>query len=195
MSMNGKLNARGSQFLRGVTFTRINGDEATGGPINIAANSNYTVGFTSGVPAVQTTNAGSGFTIPADGLYKMHAEVYVSGVTPGIFDQRVAPEFGIHATLNNNTVFASRRVVPAGSGFIHSPYVGLTKLETEAIFEANGGEVLRIVIRSNSAAGGFVMIGNDWYPADGLHPVTTPAAVLNIQRMPTTALDSDTYLA
>lgn len=192
--MNGRLNARGSQFLRGVSFTRYNANEATGGPINVASASSYTVGFTSGVPSTETTVAGSGFTIPAEGIYRASAIVYVSGITPGVFQTTVLPQFGIEFTLDSAPIFHSRRNYVAASG-IHTPYVGLTKLETEAIFEARGGDSLKVLVRSNSAAGGWCMIGADWYPGDGLNGVfSSPAAILNVQRLPTTALDSDTWL-
>ena len=193
MVVRGKINARGSQFLRGVTFTRYNGNEATGGPINVAAGSEYTVGFTSGIPFTETTNAGSGFTIPAEGVYKAHAVVYVSGIVPGVFDGNVVPQFGIELTLDDAPVFHSRRNIPATSG-ISTSYVGLTKLETEALFEARGGDSLKVLVKSYSAAGGWLMIGDDWDVGDGLNPYSTPAAVLDVQRVPTTALNSNTWL-
>jgi len=194
MVVNGILNSRGSQFVRGVSFTRYNANEATGGPIQVAAGSAYTVGFTSGVPSTEYTAAGSGFTIPAEGLYRASAVVYVSGITPGIHQGTVLPQFGIEFTLDGAPIFHSRRNIVAASG-IKTPYVGLTKLETEAIFEARGGDSLKVLVRSNSAAGGWNMVGADWYPGDGLNGVySTPAAVLNVQRLPTTALDSDTWL-
>lgn len=192
MAMKGVSNPRGSQFLRGVGLERLNGDCATGGPINVAANSDLVIGWTSGIPA-GVTAPGSGFTIPAQGLYKAHAVVYVSGITPGVFTPQIPPQFGIQFTLNNNTVWASRRNVAAASG-VKQPYVGLTRLETEAVFEANGGDTLRLLVRSNTAAGGFVMIGKDWHVGDGLNPYDAPAAFALVQRMPTTQLDSNTWL-
>lgn len=193
MGIYGKLNARGSQFMRGVSFTRYNADESTGGPINVAADNAYTVGFTSGIPSTETSSAGSGFTIPVEGVYKAHATVYVSGITPGIFDGNVLPQFGIQFTLDDAPIFHSRRNIVAASG-VSTPYIGLTKLETDATFEARGGDSLKVLVKSNSACGGWVMIGSDWDVGDGLNPYGVPAATLHIQRMPTTALDSNTWL-
>lgn len=187
MSTRGISNARGSQFLRGATYVKHLGDG-----VQYASDTNQTIGFTSGVPS--TLGSGSYVTIPAEGNYEAHATVYVSGVVcPSIVDGNILPQFGIEFTLTDSPVFQSRRVITAASG-VETPYVGLTKLETTCGFYAYGGDTFKVLVRSNGAAGNFVLIGSDSDVGDGLVPYSVPAAVLHLQRWPTTALDSSTFL-
>lgn len=196
MGIRGRLNARGSQFLRGVSYVRHLGDEGSAGAakghvVNQPA-ANIVVGWTSGIPATATT-ASSGITLPAKGLYHARAIVNVSGITPGTATTDVGAQFGIEMTLGNSPVFQSRRVIPVASGTDHLNAIGLQTLETQCTFEANGQDVLRLVVRSNADAGTWTLCGQE--ETGGIANVfSVPAAYIHVQRMPTKDLDSDTYL-
>lgn len=195
MGVRGKLNARGSQFLRGVAYVRHLGDEGSqGSPAGHVINqpaANIVVGWTSGVPATATT-AGSGITLPAKGVYHARAVVNVSGVAPGAATT-VGAQFGIEMTLGNSPIFQSRRIIPVASGTSHLNSVGIQKLETNATFEANGADVLRLVVRSNADAGTWTLCGQE-ETGGAANAFSVPAAYIHVQRMPTKDLDSDTYL-
>ena len=196
MGIRGQLNARGSQFLRGIAYLRQMGDEgvpgaAAGHVINQPA-TDITVGWTSGIPATAAT-ASSGVTLPAKGLYHARAVVHVSGVAPGAVTT-VGAQFGIQMTLGGSPVFQSRRVITAASGAAALNTIeGIIMLETNATFEANGQDVLRVVVRSNADAGTWTLCGQEESGGDA-NVYTVPAAYVHVQRMPTKDLDSDTYL-
>ena len=196
MGIRGQLNARGSQFLRGVAYLRNMGDEgvngaAVGHVINQPAN-DVIVGWTSGIPSTAAT-ASSGITLPANGLYHARAVVHVSGVAPGTATT-VGAQFGIGMTLGGSPVFQSRRIISAASGAAALNTIeGVTMLETNATFEANAGDVLRVIVRSNADAGTWTLCGQE--ETGGVANVfSVPAAYVHVQRMPTKDLDSDTYL-
>lgn len=195
MGIRGKLNARGSQFLRGVSYMRHLGDEGSqgspAGHVTHQPAANIVIGWTSGIPATATT-ASSGITLPAKGLYHARAIVNVSGVAPGAVST-LGAQFGIEMTLGNSPVFQSRRVVPIASGTDHLNAIGFQTLETQCTFEANGQDVLRLVVRSNADAGTWTLCGQDESESADT-PFTVPAAYIHVQRMPTKDLDSDTYL-
>jgi len=196
MGIRGQLNARGSQFLRGVAYLRNMGDEGSPGtPLGHVIHQPATdiiVGWTSGIPTTATT-ASSGVTLPAKGLYEARAIVHVSGVAPGAVTT-VGPQFGIQMTLGGSPVFQSRRIISAASGVAAENTIeGVTVLETSATFEANGNDVLRVVVRSNADAGTWTLCGQEETGGDA-NALSVPAAYVHVQRMPTKDLDSDTYL-
>lgn len=195
MGVRGKLNARGSQFLRGVSYMRHLGDEgsqgAAKGHVIHQPAANIVVGWTSGIPATATT-ASSGITLPAKGLYHARATVHVSGVAPGTATT-VGGQFGIEMTLGGSPIFQSRRLIPVASGAPHLNSAGVQKLETLATFEANGQDVLRLVVRSNADAGTWTLCGQE-ETGGAANVFSVPAAYIHVQRMPTKDLDSDTYL-
>lgn len=196
MGIRGQLNARGSQFLRGVAYIRNMGDEGSPGtPLGHVTNQpakDIIVGWTSGVPSTATT-AGSGITLPVNGLYHARAVVHVSGIAPGTATT-VGAQFGIQMTLGNSPIFQSRRVITAASGAVALNTIeGVTMLETNATFEANASDVLRVVVRSNADAGTWTLCGQEETGGDA-NAYTVPAAYVHVQRMPTKDLDSDTYL-
>ena len=196
MGIRGQLNARGSQFLRGVAYIRNMGDEGSPGTalghVTHQPATDIIVGWTSGVPSTATT-AASGVTLPANGVYHARAVVHVSGVAPGLATT-VGAQFGIQMTLGNSPIFQSRRVITAASGLgAVNSIEGVTMLETNATFEANASDVLRIVVRSNADAGTWTLCGQE--ETGGVDNVyTVPAAYMHVQRMPTKDLDGDTYL-
>jgi len=201
MGMRGTLNARGSQFLRGVAYVRHLGDEGSAGSpaghVALRPDTDHVVGFTSGIPSTAAT-AGSGITVPAQGVYKAKAFVHVSGMAPvpAVVTQ-AGPQYGIGFTLDGAPIQQSRNIFNAASGVgsngvaASSPQV--TRLEAEATFFARKNDVLRVVIRGNGDAGGFTLVGQDELSGANV-PMTVPAAFVHLQRIPTKELGSDTYL-
>lgn len=197
MSARGKLNARGLQFLRGAELFRPYGADVTGPPIEVTATTRYVVGFTSGVPDSVGPTAGtttSGFTIPAKGTYYAKATVYASGTSFGFDTGDTPPEYGIALTLNDYDIWPSVRTVPGVSGTRDGVYQGLTKLETEAIFEANGQDTVAVSCVSNPSVGTWQLVGADSVAPNRSHPISQPAAVLLVKRLPTRPLDSNVFL-
>lgn len=195
MSVRGISNARGSQFLRGVSYVRHLGDEGSqgspAGHVTHQPAANIVVGWTSGIPATATT-ASSGITLPAKGVYHARAIAHVSGIAPGTAST-VGAQFGVEMTLQNSPIFQSRRIIPIASGTSHLNSLGVQKLETEATFEANGQDVLRLVVRSNADAGTWTLCGQE-ETGGADNAFSVPAAYIHVQRMPTKDLDSDTFL-
>jgi len=197
MSARGKLNSRGLQFLRGASLFRPYGNDVTGPPIDITAGTRYICGFSSGVPAAvgpTTGTATSGFTIPATGTYHAKAVVYASGISFGKDVGDTPPEYGIALTLDGNDIWQSVRTLPGASGTRDGIYQGITRLETEAIFEANAQQTLAVSCVSNSSLGTWRLAGADSIAPNRSHPISQPAAVLMVQRMPTLPLDSNVFL-
>lgn len=207
----GQSNARGSQFVRAVSLTRVNGVDPTGSAIDVNGNVEYIVGFTSGIPATfaNTSNtrspfysasATSGYTIPAQGLYEVEANVNVSGLTDGTDLGRVLREYGIYLTLNGTLVAQSVRVYPVASGIPGNPGGAqsnarpIVPLYTRCLIEANGGDTLAVRVKSNAALGAWRLVGADTVLASRFHVYPATAAVLLVERRPTTELDSSTSL-
>jgi hypothetical protein len=196
MGIRGQLNARGSQFLRGIAYLRSMGDEGVpgtvAGHVTHQPATDIIVGWTSGIPATAAT-ASSGVALPVNGLYHARAVVHVSGVAPGIAST-VGAQFGIQMTLGGAPIFQSRRVITAASGVAAlNSLEGIIMLECNATFEANASDVLRVVVRSNADAGTWTLCGQD-ESGGAANVYTVPAAYVHVQRMPTKDLDSDTYL-
>lgn len=209
----GQLNARGSQFVRGCMLIRVNGVDPTGPAIDVTANTNYIVGFTSGVPATFAdsnntrspftggVSAVSGLRVPAPGLYEASAVVYVSGLSEGADLGRIRREFGIELTKDSVLLPQSVRVYPVESGIPGNPGDAnatarpVVGLRTECMFDASGGETLAVVVRSNTGVGTWRLTGADTILASRMHALPAPAAVLILRRLPSTPLDSSTELS
>ncbi len=208
MGVRGISNARGSQFVRAVSLTRVNGLDPTGPGIDVGADVNYVVGFTSGVPATYSsqlftgsTTAVSGITIPAQGMYEAVAIVNVSGLSAGANLGIMQQEYGIELTLDGTLLAQSVRVYPVPSGAPLSPAGTanpaarpIVPLKTECLFEANGGAVLAVQVKSNTALGSWRLTGADTLLASRGHAYPAAAAILLLKRVPTTPLDSTTKL-
>lgn len=194
MGMRGRQNARGSQFLRGVAYVRHYGSEGiAGGKVIFRPNNDYIVGFTSGIPST-AADAGSGISIPAEGVYRAVAVVNISGTSPiPAVVTAAGPMYGIKLTLDNSNILQSQRNIVAVSGLTGASRPDVTFLETEATFYARKNDTLRVVVRSNADAGGFTLMGVEETSGADM-PWSHPAAFVHLQRIPTKELGSDTYL-
>lgn len=207
----GQSNARGSQFVRSVSLTRINGLDPTGPAIDVTGGTEYVVGFTSGIPAIvaNTSNtnspfvsasAVSGFTIPVQGLYEVEAVVNVSGLSVGTDLGAIAREYGIYVTLDGIIQPQSVRVYPVASGIPGAFGAGdavarpIVPLYTRCLLEANSGNVLAVRVKSNTALGTWRLVGADTILSSRMHTYPAAAATLIVERRPTTPLDNQTFL-